>query len=235
MKTKIIFLVLLLLSACEKRPDFQQSIAKPDWFESASSIELNSPEDVSKLWQSEKRCCESKDILDQNNQKFYKSCYQAIVNHPQNDELVVKCLWLMDNAVNRDQRIHIQSYLLENYRFHKSRVNNCANCAPADVIVRVTMSLAREVRRDGDQAGAIELVESILKDRETETSLWIQTEVYKGLAEFYLADKVTETRGEFLTRAYKRLERAFGYDKTLERRFPAFEKVYFQVMARIEE
>ena len=45
---------------------FDDLIEKPNWFEDTETRVVNSSEEVTKLWQSEKRCCENKYTLNKN-------------------------------------------------------------------------------------------------------------------------------------------------------------------------
>lgn len=212
---------------------FTKKIPKPDWFDSVVAPNLNSIEEIDTLWRGKKRCCIDKNILLDNNREFYKACYNAMINNPENEELVVKCLWLMDTGADGKQRTDIKRYLVNRYGTHKNSVSGCVNCAPADTVARVTHELANTEKYAGDIDGAIRMLEKLFDYRGGEISLWIQTEIYQTLGRFYIASAVTEERKERLQTAYTKLNSVREFKENgVERRFAKFEKIYKQVMAR---
>lgn len=227
-----LILITLILVSCSKGPDFESKIAKPEWFDSIDAPPLSSTDEVNKLWRSKKRCCIDETKLLENNREFYKVCYNAIANNPKNEELVVQCLWLMDAGADKDQRLKIKRYLVDNYSDHKNSVSRCANCAPGDTVARVTHELARNEKYQGNIDQAISRIENLFDKRGGEISLWVQTEIYTTLGNLYLSSAVTKERKNRMNDAYERLNSARNPENGVERRFPKFEKVYKQVMAR---
>ncbi|MEJ2106482.1 MAG: hypothetical protein P8X48_04005 [Acidiferrobacteraceae bacterium] len=231
-----------LLVACTKkeptvepakpRVPFESAIQKPEWFDTVSAPTLNSVEDVDHLWQSKKRCCIDEDKLQANKREFYKACYNGVVEHPDDDELVVKCLWLMDPGAGSDQYYILKRYLVENYGDHKSDTSHCANCAPGDVIARVSLSLARHERYADSVDTAINRIEGLLSRRRPEISLWVQTEIYTALGRMYLKSAVTDERKQVIGDAYERLASAATEQNGVSRRLPDLEKVRRELMAR---
>lgn len=236
---KILLLVVAtaLLASCNKqgpvahpRAPFESVIQKPDWFDTVSAPTLNSVDDVDHLWQSKKRCCIDEDKLQANRREFYKACYNGVVQHPDNDELVVKCLWLMDPG--GDQYYVLKRYLVDNYGDHKSDTSHCANCAPGDVIARVTLGLAQHERYADSVDTAIKRIEGLLNRRRPEISLWVQTEIYSALGRMYLKSAVTDERKQVIADAYERLASAATEQNGVSRRLPDLEKVKRELMAR---
>lgn len=195
-------------------------------------MELNSVGELDTLWRGKKRCCVDEDTLLANNREFYKACYEGIVNNAENEELVVKCLWLMDIGADNSQRIDINRFLVENFRDHKNSVDRCGNCSPGDTVARATKDLARMERAEGQTDQAINLLEDLLDRRGGEVSLWVQTEIYEMLGGLYLKSAVSNERKDRINTAYNRLSAARREDSGVERRFERFEKTYKEVMAR---
>jgi hypothetical protein len=241
---KILLIVVagVLLASCTKkeptveppkpRVPFASVIQKPDWFDSVSAPALNSVADVDRLWQSRKRCCIDKDKLQANRREFYKACYNGIVQHPDNDELVVKCLWLMDPGPGNEQYYVLKRYLVDNYGDHKSDTSHCANCAPGDVIARVTLGLAQHERYTDSVDVAIKRIEGLLSRRRPEISLWVQTEIYTALGQMYLKSAVTDERKQVISDAYERLVSAATEQNGVTRRLPDLDRVKRELMAR---
>ncbi len=225
--------VMLVLAACGGGlSDFEAKIPKPEWFGSVAAPEVGSATEVSALWQSKERCCIDAAQLLANNREFYKSCYSGIVGHPDDEEMVVKCLWLMGAGAPSEQQIPIRQYLVDNYSHHRNSVADCVNCAPGDTVSRVTAELANLRFAKGDVEEAIRLIENVLDRRGGEVSLWVQTEIYASLGRMYLASSVTKTRKARMTAAYERLNRAKAVNPAVERRIERLEKVYVEVSAR---
>ena len=212
---------------------FTKKIPKPDWFYSVLAPDLNSISEIDSLWRGKKRCCVAESILLDNNREFYKSCYNAIINNPDNEKLVVKCLWLMDTGADGNQRTDIKRFLVNSYGTHKNSVVGCVNCAPADTVARVTQELANVEKYSGNIDAAIRMLENLFDYRGGEISLWIQTEIYQTLGKLYMSSAVTETRKERMKNAYTKLNSVREFKENgVERRFAKFEQICKQVIAR---
>ena len=216
--------------ATERQPqpvtDFKTAIRKPAWFERVEAPLLSHSGEVSQLWQSKPRCCIDEKQLQANNREFYKACYQAIVNHPADELMVVKCLWLMDSGSDLKQRKLIKSYLVENYFYHENSTEGCVNCAPADTVSRVARELALIKVREGELEFAISLLERVLDERHAQISPWVLTEIYTSLAEIYLKAQLDDQRMQRVRTAYTLLHGMRGVHDGVERRFARFERAY---------
>ncbi len=232
--TRYLLVVLLLanLCACDNGESFESKIPQPAWYDSIELVELNSVGELDTLWRGKKRCCIDESTLLANNREFYKACYEGIVNNSENDELVVKCLWLMDVGADKDQRIEMNRFLVENFGNHKNSVKRCSNCSPGDTVARVTKDLARMENAQGQIDHAIYLLEELLDNRRGEVSHWVQIEIYEVLANMYLSSVVTNERKDRINSAYNRLSSVRREDNGVERRFEQFEKTYKDVMAK---
>jgi len=223
-----LIIVSLFIASCSQPTQFELEVKKTDWFETIDAPEVNTPEEVSKLWQSEKRCCEDENKLQTNNRIFYKACYNAIAEHFNDDELVTKCLWLMDIAVEREQAIQLTRFLVENYANHKSSTKGCVNCEPGDVIARETLTLAQYESADNLE-DAINLIESLF-ERRSDISLWVQAEIYQYLATLYLKTEVSNERMARLTQVDQTLKAAADNNKLKDWRYTNFQRSYKQVV-----
>ena len=99
-KIALAFLFLTIIG-CKEKNKFEETFDKPIWFKSIEAPEVKNSDEVSALWQSQKRCCEDAVKVLNNNRIFYKSCYNAISRYYKDEELVVLCLWLMDSGANQ--------------------------------------------------------------------------------------------------------------------------------------
>lgn len=228
----LVILSFTILSACGSGETFESRIAKPAWYDSIEIVEINNVDELGALWRGKKRCCIDESTLLANNREFYKACYESIVINSENDELVVKCLWLMGAGADQEQRIDIKRFLVENYGDHKNSIDRCSNCSPGDTVARVTKDLARMEKSQGQIDHAITLLEDLLDSRRGEISLWVQTEIYEVLGNMYLSSEITNARKERIDSAYNRINGARREDNGVETRFERFENTYKEVMAR---
>ena len=228
----LIISLFAILYACSDGENFESKIPKPAWYNSIDLVELNSVDELDTLWRGKKRCCTDESTLLANNREFYKACYEGIVNNADNEELVVKCLWLMDVGADKDQQIEIDRFLVKNFSDHRNSVERCVNCSPGDTVARVTKDLARMEKSQGQTDHAISLLEDLLDSRRGEISLWVQTEIYQVLGDMYLSSEVSNERKDRINSAYNRISSARHGDNGVENRFERFEKIYNEVMAR---
>ena len=202
-------------------------IKKPEWLGGVSATTVNNEEELDNLWRSKKRCClESEVIAD--NRAFYKACTDAIARNPNDESLVVKCLWLMPVA-DSDNRIDVYRLLLSRYPNHKASVRDCVNCNSGDVIARATQEVAVYDSMSPDKLeSAIEMLEKVLEKRGSDTSTWVKLEIYRDLGGMYLRSGVTEQRKQRLNDAYKEFE-GIRTDESLSGRIDDFEKLLLKV------
>jgi hypothetical protein len=217
----------LITTGCEKSNRFTETFNKPIWFNLIIAPTVNNVDEVSALWQSEKRCCVDPDLLLKNNRVFYKSCYNAIANNYKDEHLVVTCLWLMNVGADANQSVELSRFLLENFSHHKNRVDNCANCMPADTVARVTLEVASfDSRMNNSKKAPIDKIERLLDSRSHEISYWVLAEIYEFLGDMYLEDGVTPERLERYTTAFTKLNQVKDYNEPLAKRFAPIEKQY---------
>ncbi len=233
--------VVVALAGCDADPPaapelpenrFQRQMEKPDWLDDVDAPRVATADEVSALWRSKKRCCIAERKLRANNREFYKACYLAIGEHFDDEELVVKCLWLMTSGAEGDQRRQIRQYLVDHHFEYRGRTDNCANCAPADTVARVSRSLALDRLAAGRAQEASAVIERVLDERLDETSPWVQVELYESLARAYLELEATEARAARLQTAYERLRAMAATDEPVARRMDRFEAAYREASER---
>lgn len=231
MKNVGLILLLIILTGCSEPNKFKTEFTKPKWFASIEAPKVHTPEEVGALWRSKERCCVDANILLNNNRIFYKSCFNAISEHYENEEMVVKCLWLMDAGAESKQRIQLSRFLVENFSHHKNNITECVNCMPGDTVARETLYLARyEKRLRNSNDKSIRLIETLLDNRVDEISYWVQAEIYPFLGKLYLESGITNDRVKRFQEVYKRFNRVKKYNEPLEKRYDSFHKVYRLVM-----
>lgn len=233
-KIAVLLFLSALVMACSEQQQTEPrwDLPAPDWLDSTTHPRFESISDVDNLWRGKKRCCIDKDQLVANQREFYAACYDAIAEQPLNEELVVKCLWLMDSGLGIVDRARIHHILVDNFPYHRNSIDNCANCSPGDTVARVTLDLARIEAANGDMALAVERLERLLDERGPEISLWVQTEIYTTLAGFYRKTNMDTTQQRRLQDAYEKLADARKIKGNgVARRFEGLHAAYTAVMA----
>jgi len=215
---------------------FEETFPRPYWFGLVDAREIRTSAEVSALWQSEKRCCENSATLLRNNRIFYKSCYNAILAHREDEALVVKCLWLMDGGAEKGQREKLARFVVDNFGHHKNSVDDCVNCMPGDTVARVTLDLARYESSASHSAKerSIDRIEDLLDTRADEISYWVQAEIYEFLGQLYLESGLTQERLDRYKRAHAELSRVKESNEPLGRRFDPVEKIYKAMLSAAE-
>lgn len=215
---------------------FEETFSRPYWFGFVAAREINTSKEVGTLWRSERRCCGSSASLLRNNRIFYKSCYNAILAHREDEALVVKCLWLMDVGAKKGQAEKLARYLVDNFAHHKNSVDDCVNCMPGDTVARVTLDLARYESDDSHSSKerSIGRIENLLDTRADEISYWVQAEIYEFLGQLYLESGLTQQRLDRYKRAHAELSRVKESNESLARRFDPVEKYYKAMLTAAE-
>jgi len=222
-----VIMLVIIITGCSKPNKFESEFEKPEWFDAIEAPSVHSSNEVSALWQSEKRCCEDENTLLKNNRIFYKACFNAISDHYEDEELVVKCLWLMDIGAESDQKVQLTRFLVQNFSHHKNSIAGCANCMPGDTVARETLTLARyENRLSNTKDTSIRLIENVLDNRLDEISYWVQAELYEYLGKLYLESGLNDERLERMKEVFDRFNNVKKYNEPLERRYKSFEKIY---------
>lgn len=225
------------VDANENIPDTLVSLKPPDikrfdWFDDIDAPTLKSDDEVSKLWQSEVRCCDDKKVVQKNNREYYKACYQSMAAHPQDRDLAAICLWTMDNAIEkRELRLKHNEYFIQEFFDYDRRTDNCYNCKPANISARIAMDLSYLYHfydRDND---AITLLEKMNDQRKDEMSDWVIAEFSTWLAKLYLendsgVDKLARIEANVLTLKQIKDNESLGWRFNKPGRFDKLEAAY---------
>lgn len=227
MKKILVYLSFsLLLTACSTSPNpasahLMQQIEKPFWFIFTGSEPLNNVSDVSKLWQQ------------QGSEKvFYKSCYKAIDTHPDDDQLVVKCLYLMSAGIQSDKhrQIKLRRLLADTYPMHNDDLSRCANCMVGDTVARNAQRLAYSERYQTSVGESVLVLERVLDQRQGDISLWVQAEIYQDLMRYYGEVNFTPERRQRIKTAFAYLSEQRLGNQPLADRFAKLEKAYRELV-----
>ena len=207
-------------------------VEKFDWFEDVEASALDNVKEVSKLWRSKPRCCEDKEVIQQNNREFYKACFLSITKYPSDRDIGAVCLWLMSSGVDsKQQRTRIRELFLRDYFYYDRLLDNCSNCDHANISARIAMSLARQYKSDKRLDDAISLLERMNDERRDEKSDWVLAEFSTLLAKLYQEGEFTPEKIDRLEKNYQTLlplknNKTLGKRNGKPGRFDKFEVVY---------
>jgi hypothetical protein len=204
---------------------------KPAWWSAVEAPVLAAEADVGALWRSKPRCCDEPSKLQAAAREFDKACFRLLAGEAPEESAAVKCLWLMGAGLDRGESQRLREYLLARYFSHRASTDRCAHCAPGDIVAQAAGEASEGYRSRGRTEEAIGLLERVLDERGSDTSLWVQVELYTSLGRLYLASGITPLRRQRLEEAVQRLG-AVREDETLRTRFPSLEQVWREVAAR---
>ncbi len=209
--------------------DYIESVKKPDWYESANYVELKSYADLQKLWSDRKHCCVDKDILEKNHHELFRSCHQAILKNPLDEQLVFNCLYLQGSDIEKDLRLTLKR--LGYYHFPDFKTDfsqyRCVNCMVGDSYARLTVSHALGVARENSgYEDGLNIFDDLIERRINDISPWIQSEFFNEYAKLMSYQKeISESRLARLKNAYDRLKKlADEGEETLSWRIVNLEK-----------
>lgn len=182
-------------------------VAQFDWFDDIDAPQIHNKKQLSKVWQSKPRCCVDKKELQKNNREFYKACYVAIQQYPSNNDIEAFCLWLMDIALeSAEERLKHNEYFIKKFFYYDRPLNNCANCAPANVSARIAQQLSRQYKNSNRFDEAVKLLERMSDERHQETSDWVLAELTTQLGKYYLDPQYIGNNFERIKINYIKLE-----------------------------
>jgi hypothetical protein len=191
----------------------------PAWLPFVPAPQIDSEVELDALWQGSSRCCGPSVSI--NNKRFYKACSNAIDRHPDNASLVVKCLWLMDIALEGEDAARLRQIVIDRYYDHKGSVAHCVNCAAGDIVARVAQDLSFDYERMRDAEAAARLLEGVLDRRGNEVSPWIKIEIHTRLCRLYLKTGIDAIRQQRVDAAYAMFDSMRAHE-TIARRFDEF-------------
>ena len=138
--------------------------------------------------------------------RFYKTVYEAIVNHSGDDHLVVTGIHLMAAVAEGDEHFALLQFGVGHFFSHNQRVDNCANCKIGDQTGEMVRDLADAYVSRGDFETAIQLIRRLVNERDADISAYNMALTF-----------------EILSRAYWEMKDADGAKAAIQeglRRFP---------------
>lgn len=160
------WLALLVLGGCQLtdwkkardyRRDFQAAAPQPKWWDGVSTdTEIQTFDDLIAYWQNTQRT----------DHQFFKAAYQAVLDHPLDEDLVVNAINFLPHAdKGYAHTVSMGEFALERHFGYSRSLNDYAG-KPGDSIAGIARDLARIYNGVGDYGSAIELVERLLEERE---------------------------------------------------------------------
>jgi len=146
---------------------FTAAVPKPDWWSSApkTPLAIHNLGDLMSVWQT------GGHSDDEGEQRFYKLAYQAILDHPEDTDLVAEALALMPYTEgDPERRLALLRFGLDELRDYDQRTDNCANCMAGDTTADVVRDFAEASISVGDAAAAIAAIDSLMRRRADEVS-----------------------------------------------------------------
>jgi tetratricopeptide (TPR) repeat protein len=216
----ILFLFLFFfISGCsskegEVRDKFQEACPQPDWWDDVSikDVNINSYDDLLTYWQNKERT----------NNQFFKAAYQAILDHPLNDDLVVNAINLMPYGdrgyPNTEQMLE---FAVNNY-FDYDRPLAQYGGKSGDAIGGIVEDLAGIYNGESKYSETIELITRLLDKRENELNDHMLELLSLELAEAYFK---TGNKEEAILTLNKAIEKYDGsWEKRLKEQMEKYEE-----------
>ncbi len=153
-------LIVLFSGGCSSESDFESACPKPGWWDDVSidGVTINSYDDLMTYWQNKERT----------NNQFFKAAYQAILDHPDNTNIVVNSINLMPYTdKGYPYTKEMLEYAVNNYFDYKTPLANYGG-KTGDTIAGIVEKLAGIYNGEGSYGKTIELINRLFKEREKE-------------------------------------------------------------------
>lgn len=167
--------------------DFERITPKPSWWDNVreDNVTITNYDELISYWQSEKRCCSEEEIKDTNRQ-FYKTTYLAILNNPNNPDIVVNGIDMMNlSYIGIKDFTPTLLYALETYPNYNKPLHNCANCKEGDVVASLLEEVGSSMQRNDRHQEFIDLAMELLEERGHEMSEYYEAKVFLQIAYAY--------------------------------------------------
>jgi tetratricopeptide (TPR) repeat protein len=194
----ILLLLSLFISGCsskegEVRDKFQEACPQPGWWDDVSIIDvnINSYDDLLTYWQNKERT----------NNQFFKAAYQAIVDHPLNDDIVVNAINLMPYGDRGYPYIEQMLEFAANNYFDYDRPLAQYGGKVGDAIAGIIEELVGIYNGKNKYQESIELINRLIEKRESEINDHILELLSLKLAEAYFETGNKEKAIEILNKA----------------------------------
>jgi len=156
---------------------FATAAPRPDWWERVQTpYKVDNIGDLLAAWQGFPRGGVGE-------RQFFKSAYQGIVDHPDDDHVVATAIMLLDHvAADYPQRLGLAEFGYTRYFGYRARTDNCANCMIGDTTQSLAVSLSRLYSSAGRHDEAIAACRRLLDERAEDVSPYKLAETWNQLA-----------------------------------------------------
>ncbi len=102
--------------------------------------------------------------------RFYKLTYQAILDHPGDDDLVAVGIHLMAYTADPDDHFPLLKFGVDHFVSYRQRTDNCVHCNVGDTTGQMVRDLADAyISRDEPEA-AIQIIQRLVDERAADVS-----------------------------------------------------------------
>jgi hypothetical protein len=160
--------------------EWKQRVPKPAWWDDVpdSSLRIRSLGDLMTVWQSGTNDEASR-------RRFYKLTYEGIVERPRDEDLAAEGIGLMAYVADSDDRLPLLEFAVERFFWYTRRLDNCVNCLAGDSSGEMVRDLASSYISHGRHTEAIELIQWLVTERETEVSAYNLALTFETMSRAY--------------------------------------------------
>jgi len=172
----------LLISGCSSKEDearekFQSAAPEPGWWDDVSTegVTINSFDDLLTYWQNKDRTAN----------QFFKAAYQAILDHPLNEDIVVNAVSLLPYGDRGyEHTTEMLEFAVNNYFDYKRPLTNYGGKA-GDTIGGIVEKLVKLYNSQNRYSDSIKLINKLISKRESEINDHMLELLSSSLAEAY--------------------------------------------------
>lgn len=144
----------------EIRSAFQEAAPQPEWWDRIDAKEARTYNELLAYWQDN----------DRTPNQFFKAAYQAVLDHPQDDDIVVLAVNLMPYGDTAYPHTVTMLEFAIDYYFEYDRPLNNYGGKSGDSIAGIVEKLAKIYNRAGNHGAAVVVIERLIDTREHEVN-----------------------------------------------------------------
>ena len=198
-----LMLATLPVSGCSSEPNefcraFQQACPKPDWWDEVSieRVQIDNFDQLSDYWKRKTRSA----------RKFFKAAYQAILDHPIDQDLVVHALkWMPIADYHYPHTTKMLEFAVNRYFYYDRPLADYSG-KKGDMIGGIVQELIRRYNDNERYDVAIKLAERLLSERRGDVNDHILELISLAYAEALHQRGLTEKAIGVLKKAVKEYE-----------------------------
>ncbi len=220
-----LMLATLPLSGCSSKSNeisqaFQQSCPKPDWWDEVSieRVQIDNLDQLSEYWKRKTRSA----------RKFFKAAYQAILDHSDDQDLVVHALkWMPIADYHYPHNTEMLEFAVNRYFFYDRPLANYSG-KKGDMIGGIVQELIRRYNDSERYDVTVKLVERLLSERRGDVNDHMLELISLTHAEAFHQRGMTEKAIGVLKKAVKEYDGS--WEKRLRARLVDFTLAYAEAL-----